>query len=208
MDFTECTEPFGLFNDWLKEASETELNDYNAVALATVDPQGMPNVRMVLLKGHDQRGFVFYTNFESVKGQEALASMKAAMGFHWKSLRRQVRIRGELERVSEAEADAYYNSRHPQSRLGAWASDQSAPAGKAVKSWWPNSDRQKRNMERKTFPARHTGPDFELFHNPLNSGRTVNSDCTTALCSPKAVARTTGASSASTPRRYEAAVGN
>lgn len=127
MDFTECTEPFGLFNDWLKEASETELNDYNAVALATVDPQGMPNVRMVLLKGHDQRGFVFYTNFESVKGQEALASMKAAMGFHWKSLRRQVRIRGELERVSEAEADAYYNSRHPQSRLGAWASDQSRP---------------------------------------------------------------------------------
>ncbi|MGI9365721.1 MAG: pyridoxamine 5'-phosphate oxidase [Rhizobiaceae bacterium] len=127
MDFTERKEPFGLFNEWLREAGEKELNDHNAVALATVDPQGMPNVRMVLLKGHDERGFVFYTNFESAKGQEALASMKAAMGFHWKSLRRQVRIRGELERVSDAEADAYYNSRHPQSRLGAWASDQSRP---------------------------------------------------------------------------------
>ena len=127
MDFTERTEPFALFNDWLTEAGEKELNDHNAVALATVDPQGMPNVRMVLLKGHDECGFVFYTNFESAKGLEALASMKAAMGFHWKSLRRQVRIRGELEIVSEEEADAYYTSRHPQSRLGAWASDQSRP---------------------------------------------------------------------------------
>lgn len=127
MDFTERTEPFALFNEWLTEAGEKELNDHNAVALATVDPQGMPNVRMVLLKGHDERGFVFYTNFESAKGLEALASMKAAMGFHWKSLRRQVRIRGELEIVSEEEADAYYTSRHPQSRLGAWASDQSRP---------------------------------------------------------------------------------
>ena len=85
---------------------------------------------MVLLKGHDQRGFVFYTNFESAKGQEALGAMKVAMGFHWKSLRRQIRIRGPLELVSEEEADAYFNSRHPQSRLGAWASDQSRPLAK------------------------------------------------------------------------------
>ena len=127
MEFTLRDDPIALFGEWLKDAEETEPNDPNAVALATVDTYGLPNVRMVLLKGHDDRGFVFYTNFESNKGREALASMKAAMGFHWKSRRRQVRIRGELELVSDAEADAYYNSRHPQSRLGAWASDQSRP---------------------------------------------------------------------------------
>ena len=127
MEFTLRDDPIALFGEWLKDAEETEPNDPNAVALATVDTYGLPNVRMVLLKGHDDRGFVFYTNFESNKGREALASMKAAMGFHWKSRRRQVRIRGELELVSDGEADAYYNSRHPQSRLGAWASDQSRP---------------------------------------------------------------------------------
>ena len=118
-----------LFNEWLNEAMDSEPNDPTAVALATVDDSGMPNVRMVLLKGHDERGFVFYTNFESAKGKEALASLKAAMGFHWKSLRRQIRIRGNMEVVSDDEADAYYDSRHPQSRLGAWASDQSRPLG-------------------------------------------------------------------------------
>ncbi len=127
MDFTQRNDPLALFDEWLKEAEAREPNDPNAVSLATVDETGMPNVRIVLLKGHDDRGFVFYTNFESTKGKEALSSMKAAMGFHWKSLRRQVRIRGELERVSDAEADAYFNSRHPQSRLGAWASRQSRP---------------------------------------------------------------------------------
>ena len=121
------SDPFVIAQDWLAEATKSEVNDPNAIALATVDTDGLPNVRMVLLKGHDDRGFVFYTNFESNKGREALASMKAAMGFHWKSRRRQVRIRGELELVSDSEADAYYNSRHPQSRLGAWASDQSRP---------------------------------------------------------------------------------
>lgn len=126
-DFTQRDEPFGLFNEWLNEAKDSEPNDHNAMALATVDQTGMPNVRMVLLKGHDERGFVFYTNFESTKGQEALSSMKASMGFHWKSLRRQIRVRGNLQQVSDAEADEYYNSRHPQSRLGAWASDQSRP---------------------------------------------------------------------------------
>lgn len=130
MDFTERKEPMGLFNEWLSEAKESETNDPTAVALATVDNSGMPNVRMVLLKGHDERGFVFYTNFESDKGQEALGAMKAAMGFHWKSLRRQIRIRGPLEVVSKDEADAYFDTRHPQSRLGAWASDQSRPLEK------------------------------------------------------------------------------
>ena len=127
MDFTLRKDPFNLFNEWLSDAEKTEINDPTAVALATVDADGLPNIRMVLLKGNDERGFVFYTNFKSAKGQEVLASMKAAMGFHWKSQRRQIRIRGRVEQVSDEEADIYYDSRHPQSRLGAWASDQSRP---------------------------------------------------------------------------------
>jgi pyridoxamine 5'-phosphate oxidase len=107
-DFTEAAEPFRLFAAWLDEATKSEINDPNGVALATVDAEGMPNVRMVLLKGFDESGFVFYTNFESAKGREILGSMKAAMCFHWKSLRRQVRARGPVEIVTEAEADAYY----------------------------------------------------------------------------------------------------
>ncbi|CZT34436.1 pyridoxamine 5'-phosphate oxidase [Rhizobium sp. 9140] len=126
-DFTEENEPFTLFGAWLKEAQETEINDPNAVALATVDPDGLPNVRMVLLKDFDADGFVFYTNFESQKGREILATRKAAMCFHWKSLRRQVRLRGTVEIVSDAEADAYYQSRARGSRIGAWASKQSRP---------------------------------------------------------------------------------
>jgi pyridoxamine 5'-phosphate oxidase len=126
-DFFEHNEPLALFRDWLDEASRTEPNDPNAVALATVDRAGMPNVRMVLLKGFDMSGFVFYTNFESVKGQEILGSMKAALCFHWKSLRRQVRIRGEVEIVADDEADSYYRSRPRGSRIGAWASRQSRP---------------------------------------------------------------------------------
>lgn len=120
-------EPFGLFSDWLHEAEASEINDPGALALATVDASGLPDVRMVLLKGFDARGFVFYTNFESAKGREILAGRKAAMCFHWKTLRRQVRIRGPVEIVSEAEADAYYASRPRGSRLGAWASQQSRP---------------------------------------------------------------------------------
>jgi pyridoxamine 5'-phosphate oxidase len=126
-DFFERAEPFALFREWLDEASKSEPNDPNAVALATVDRDGMPDVRMVLLKGFDASGFVFYTNFESVKGQEILGTMKAAMCFHWKSLRRQVRIRGNVEIVSDQEADDYYRSRPRGSRIGAWASKQSRP---------------------------------------------------------------------------------
>ena len=105
-DFTQADEPIRLFGEWLGDAEKKEINDPSAVALATVDPDGLPNVRMVLLKGFDEKGFVFYTNFESAKGTEILASMKAAMCFHWKSLRRQVRVRGAVETVTEAEADA------------------------------------------------------------------------------------------------------
>ncbi len=126
-DFTERSEPFRLFAEWLEDATKSEPNDPNALALATVDPDGMPNVRMVLLKGFDERGFVFYTNFESAKGGEILSAKKAAMCFHWKSLRRQVRIRGPVEQVSDAEADEYYASRPRGSRIGAWASKQSRP---------------------------------------------------------------------------------
>ena len=126
-DFTEEQEPFALFGRWLQDAEGAEINDPNAVALATVDEQGLPNVRMVLLKGFDEDGFVFYTNFESQKGREILGQQKAAMCFHWKSLRRQVRLRGPVEIVSDAEADAYYASRPRGSRIGAWASKQSRP---------------------------------------------------------------------------------
>ena len=126
-DFTESPEPFRLFGEWLEDATKSEINDPNGVALATVDEDGMPDVRMVLLKGFDEQGFVFYTNFESAKGREILSSMKAAMCFHWKSLRRQVRVRGPVEIVSDAEADAYFATRPRGSRIGAWASKQSRP---------------------------------------------------------------------------------
>lgn len=126
-DFTDRADPYGLFGEWLADAERSEPNDPNATALATVDPDGMPNVRMVLLKGFDERGFVFYTNLESAKGREILSAMKAAMCFHWKSLRRQVRVRGPVERVSDEEADTYFASRPRGSRIGTWASKQSRP---------------------------------------------------------------------------------
>lgn len=123
--FTERNDPFGLFADWMKDAGNSEPNDPNAMALATVDEDGLPNVRMVLLKGFDERGFAFYTNLESQKGQELLSSRKAALAFHWKSLSRQIRIRGLVEEVSGQEADTYFASRPRDSRIGAWASQQS-----------------------------------------------------------------------------------
>jgi pyridoxamine 5'-phosphate oxidase len=126
-DFTEQDNPFALFAEWLKEAESSEINDPNAMALSTVDQDGLPNVRMVLLKGLDARGFTFYTNFESAKGREVLGAMKAAAVFHWKSLRRQVRVRGPVEVVPDEEADAYFQSRPRGSRIGAWASLQSRP---------------------------------------------------------------------------------
>lgn len=131
-DFTEAADPFALFGAWFEDAKAHEPNDPNAMALATVDQAGMPNVRMTLLKGVDgedvpDRGFVFYTNFESAKGRDLLAARTAALCFHWKSLRRQVRVRGRASVVSDAEADAYFASRARGSRLGAWASQQSRP---------------------------------------------------------------------------------
>ena len=126
-DFTQENEPFALFQSWLDEAAKSEPNDPNGMALSTVDADGLPNSRMVLLKGHGPDGFVFYTNTQSAKGVELNSHPKAALLFHWKSLRRQVRIRGTVEPVTEAEADAYFASRARHSQLGAWASDQSRP---------------------------------------------------------------------------------
>ena len=118
-------DPFELFGTWLQAANAAEVNDGNAMALATVDNDGMPDVRMVLLKGFDADGFVFFTNLQSAKGEELASHPKAALLFHWKSLRRQVRIRGDVTPVGDAEADAYFATRARPSQLGAWASDQS-----------------------------------------------------------------------------------
>lgn len=120
-------DPFAQFDAWYREARGTEPNDSNAMALATATPEGAPSVRMVLLKGYDPAGFVFYTNSHSRKGGELLANPQAALLFHWKSLRRQIRIEGPVERVSPEQADAYFASRSRDSQLGAVASDQSAP---------------------------------------------------------------------------------
>ena len=126
-DFTAAADPILLFSEWLAAAGATEPNDPNAMALATVDERGLPDVRMVLLKGHDTQGFVFYTNFESAKGLQIMAHPSAAILFHWKSLRRQVRARGSVTRVTMAEADAYFATRSRGSQIGAWASRQSRP---------------------------------------------------------------------------------
>jgi len=131
-DFAEAAEPFALFERWLKDAERHEPSDPNAMALATVDSRGQPNVRMVLLKGLDpagrpDRGFVFYTNFESTKGKELLATPKAALDFYWKSLHRQVRVRGTVAATRPEEADAYFATRPRGAQIAAWASQQSRP---------------------------------------------------------------------------------
>lgn len=126
-DFTAADDPLRLFTAWLQEASGAEPRDPTAMTLATVDADGAPNARMVLLKGLDERGFVFYTNKDSQKGRELDARPQAALVFHWKSLNRQIRIRGPVEPVTEAEADTYFASRPKQAQIGAWASKQSSP---------------------------------------------------------------------------------
>ena len=122
-----ATNPHQLFEEWFAEAQLAEPNDANAMALATADQSGRPSVRMVLLKGHDQRGFVFYTNLDSRKGEELAVNPNAALLFHWKSLRRQIRIVGPVTEVEAEEADIYFATRSRDSQLGAWASDQSRP---------------------------------------------------------------------------------
>jgi len=124
-DFTAAEEPLRLFAAWFDEAKRSEPVNPEAMTLATVDPEGLPNARMVLLKGFDERGFVFYTNVDSIKGHELTGAPKAALTFYWKSLQRQVRVRGSVEAVSNEEADAYFASRSRMAQIGAWASKQS-----------------------------------------------------------------------------------
>jgi pyridoxamine 5'-phosphate oxidase len=126
-DLAKTADPIALFSEWFAAASAAEPNDPDAMALATVGPDGAPDVRMVLLKGVDARGFVFYTNTQSSKGRQLAANPNAALAFHWKSIGRQIRVRGVIEPVSDAEADAYFASRARDSRIGAWASQQSRP---------------------------------------------------------------------------------
>ena len=126
-DFVDAAEPFALFGAWFDEAKAMEINDPEAMALATADASGLPDVRMVLLKEWSESGFVFYTNAESAKGTQLAANMQAAALFHWKSLRRQVRLRGPVTPTPDADADAYFASRPRDSRIGAWASQQSRP---------------------------------------------------------------------------------
>jgi pyridoxamine 5'-phosphate oxidase len=133
-DFTEADEPFRLFAAWFADAKKSEPNNPDAMTLATVDADGLPNARMVLLKGCDERGFVFYTNLGSVKGQELAEAPKAALTFYWKSLQRQVRVRGEVEPVSATEADAYFASRPRMAQIGAWASKQSTALESRLRS--------------------------------------------------------------------------
>jgi pyridoxamine 5'-phosphate oxidase len=125
-DFTEADEPLRLFAAWFEDAKRAEPVNPEAMTIATVDADGLPNARMVLLKGFDERGFVFYTNQDSNKGHELAAAPKAALTFYWKSLQRQVRLRGSVEPVSQAEADAYFASRSRMAQIGAWASKQSS----------------------------------------------------------------------------------
>ncbi|MEV8466275.1 pyridoxamine 5'-phosphate oxidase [Fluviibacterium sp. DFM31] len=120
-------DPFAISRQWLEEARKHEVNDPDAAALATVDPEGLPNVRVVLMRGIEDNGFVFYTNYQSAKGQEIAATGKAAFVLHWKSLKRQIRVRGPVGQVSPEQSDAYFASRPLQSRIGAWASEQSQP---------------------------------------------------------------------------------
>lgn len=126
-DFADTSDPFALLTLWLAQAGERELNDPEAMTLASVDGSGMPDARVVLCKQADERGLVFYTNAQSAKGEELAGTPKAAALFHWKSLRRQVRVRGAVARIADSEADAYFASRPRVSRIGAWASQQSRP---------------------------------------------------------------------------------
>jgi pyridoxamine 5'-phosphate oxidase len=129
MELEHATDPLSLFDEWLTEAKSSELNDPNAMSLATSTPDGIPSVRIVLMKGRDARGFSFFTNGQSRKGQELRANQHVALCFHWKSKQRQVRVEGTITEVSPEEVDAYFKRRHRMSQIGAWASQQSRPLG-------------------------------------------------------------------------------
>ena len=146
-----ASDPFHLFGEWFAEARDSELNDANAMALATADADGRPSVRMVLLKAHGPDGFVFYTNGHSAKARQLMENPQAALLFHWKSLRRQVRIEGSVEAVPDEQSDAYFASRSRDSQLGAWASDQSAPLD-ARETFERRFDEAERKFEGRDVP--------------------------------------------------------
>ena len=157
--FEDLDNPIELFKKWFSKAEESEINDPNAVAVATSNKDNQPNVRMVLLKGLSEKGFVFYTNFNSKKGNELKENQKASMCFHWKSLRRQVRVIGKVEEVSAKEADDYYNSRPYKNRIGAWASSQSEILEKREIFTEKIKEFEKKYPDQKKFLDHHTGQD-------------------------------------------------
>ena len=174
-DFEQTTDPIALFSEWLGDAEASEPNDPNAMALATVDADGLPDVRMVLLKGYDADGFVFFTNYESAKGTELLANPKAALCFHWKSLRRSVRVRGKVSQVSADEADAYFKSRvarQPDRRMGEQAV---AAAGIALRAGEGGRRPTPRNSASARSRGRTTGRASGSRRNRSSSGRTGRS---------------------------------
>jgi len=172
-----------LFAAWLSEATASEPRDPTAMTLATIDADGLPNARMVLLKGVDERGFVFYTNMDSQKGRELDVHPQAALVFHWKSLNRQVRVRGNVERVGEADADAYFATRPKQAQIGAWASKQSAPLESRLASR-KRSRSMPPNTPSSPCRGRLTGPAIASCRCASNSGTSGRSGCTTASNSP------------------------
>jgi len=178
-DFTAADDPLRLFSAWLKDATASEPRDPTAMTLATVDDDGAPNARLVLLKGVDARGFVFYTNKNSQKGRELDAHPVAALVFHWKSLNRQIRVRGPVEHVTDEEADTYFASRPKQAQIGAWASKQSSPLESRLAL-----RRRLRFMPPNTRLARCrgrlTGPAIVSCRCAWNSGTIVRSACTIA----------------------------
>jgi pyridoxamine 5'-phosphate oxidase len=170
-DFSAETEPLRLFHEWMEDARQSEPNDPDAMALATVDQDGMPDVRMVLLKAADREGFVFYTNTRSAKGHELETSPRAALVFHWKSLRRQVRVRGPVERVTDREADAYFASRPRGSRIGAWASQQSQPLESCCSVHGPLCHRRDPAPATLDRVPRQAGADRVLARSPFPPSR-------------------------------------
>jgi len=178
-DFTTADEPLRLFAAWLTDATASEPRDPTAMTLATVDADGLPNARMVLLKGADERGFVFYTNMDSQKGQELGAHPQAALVFYWKSSNRQVRVRGTVEQVSNAEADAYFASRPKQAQIGAWARS-SQPRWRAGSPSRKRSRSMPRNMPSAQCRVRPTGRDIALCRCRSSSGRSGRFACTIA----------------------------
>ena len=165
--FKDIADPIKLFEEWFNEAKKSEINDPNALALATADKSGFPSVRMVLLKDFNNKGFVFYTNFNSKKGKELKSNLKASMCFHWKSLRRQVRVLGNVEEVSTEEADEYYNTRPYKNRIGAWASSQSEDLDKRDTFLKKISEFEKKYSDQNSVPRPPNWSGWRILPNEI-----------------------------------------